>query len=418
MHPLSDSAIPPVNRERFRWLASYYDAQIQFTECFVLAMLEDARHLSEAQGVPLSVHTYRAVRSARGHGHAPAGTGHGGAGPAGDCGNDGPSSFQPAAIVNATCGLGGSHAGSVAGRVLPVGRGHQGQPLSHASSRLGQVLRSGGVYAEASDGRPIFLLPFGSLALVGTTDLPIEADPETVTADEEELQYLLRAACDVFPHIALTRRDVDFHYCGVRPLPQTASAETSSVTRRHILHVHDDPDVSLISIIGGKLTTCRSLAEETAQLVLKRLGIPLQKNSRDRGIPGGEEYPTSRDVRAGMVHASRERTGIDALAGRRGMAVVRHACCQPGGCRCVGHRIRRRQRQPCRHTSSLGVCSAGDAGRVVPHIGRSCRTPIDVALLARPDTVRVSTNWPHSWSSRVCWRQNRKMRKSGAASTG
>ena len=78
VHPLSDSAVPPVNRERFRWLASYYDAQIQFTERFVLAMLEDARHLSEAQGVPLSVHTYCVV-PARGHGHAPAGTGHGGA---------------------------------------------------------------------------------------------------------------------------------------------------------------------------------------------------------------------------------------------------------------------------------------------------------------------------------------------------
>ena len=162
------------------------------------------------------------------------------------------------------------------------------------------------MYAEASDGRPVFLLPFGSFSLVGTTDLPVEADPETVTADEEELQYLLRAAHDVFPHVALTRRDVDFHYCGVRPLPQTASAETSSVTRRHILHVHNDPDVSLISIIGGKLTTCRSLAEEATQLVLERLAIPVQKNSRDRVIPGGEEYPTSREALAERQDASRE----------------------------------------------------------------------------------------------------------------
>ncbi len=297
VHPLSDSAVPPVNRERFRWLASYYDAQIQFTERFVLAMLEDARYLSEAQGVPLSVHTYCVAHR---HGAtvtlqpAPDTAGR----PAEYCGNEAPSSFQPAAIVNAT-GAWVDH--TLAQLQVASSQLVGGTKGSHFLTRhrdLREALRSGGVYAEASDGRPIFLLPFGSFSLVGTTDLPIEADPETVTADEEELQYLLRAACDVFPHIALTRRDVDFHYCGVRPLPQTASAETSSVTRRHILHVHDDPDVSLISIIGGKLTTCRSLAEETAELVLKRLGIPLQKNSRDRVIPGGEEYPTSRDALA------------------------------------------------------------------------------------------------------------------------
>ena len=40
-----------------------------------------------------------------------------------------------------------------------------------------------GVYAEARDGRPVFLLPFGPYSLVGTTDLPVDTDPASVTAD-------------------------------------------------------------------------------------------------------------------------------------------------------------------------------------------------------------------------------------------
>ena len=174
--------------------------------------------------------------------------------------------------------------------------GTKGSHFLTRNRDLREALQSNGVYAEASDGRPVFLLPFGSFSLVGTTDLPVAADPETVTADEEELQYLLQAAHDVFPHIELTRRDIDFHYCGVRPLPKASASQPASVTRRHMLHVSDVPGVPLISIIGGKLTTCRSLAEEAAQLVLERLDMPVQKNSRDRVIPGGDEYPTSRET--------------------------------------------------------------------------------------------------------------------------
>ena len=83
------------------------------------------------------------------------------------------------------------------------------------------------------------------------------------------------------------------HYCGVRPLPRTSSSQTASITCRHLLHTSDDPDVAIVSIIGGKLTTCRSLAEEAAGLVLRRLQVPVRRNSRDRIIPGGEEFPGS-----------------------------------------------------------------------------------------------------------------------------
>ena len=107
------------------------------------------------------------------------------------------------------------------------------------------------------------------------------------------MQYLLQAVREVFPQISIARDDIDMHCCGVRPLPKTSSGQTASITRRHLLHTSDDPHVAIVSIIGGKLTTCRSLAEETAGLVLQRLQLPVKRNSRDRVIPGGEAFPRS-----------------------------------------------------------------------------------------------------------------------------
>ena len=51
------------------------------------------------------------------------------------------------------------------------------------------------------------------------------------------------------------------------------------------------------SVIGGKLTTCRSLAEETAAVVFERLGQSPLATSRERPVPGAEDYPTDRESR-------------------------------------------------------------------------------------------------------------------------
>jgi glycerol-3-phosphate dehydrogenase len=54
---------------------------------------------------------------------------------------------------------------------------------------------------------------------------------------------------------------------------------------------HAGGSVPMYSIVGGKLTTCRSLAEQSAATILKRLGRSPAANSRQRPIPGGESYP-------------------------------------------------------------------------------------------------------------------------------
>ncbi len=293
-HRLDDPAVPPVDPGQFHWLVSYYDAQIDYPERFVLAMLEDARRLAVEQGVRLDVFTYhRASRQGGSVTVQPTGSETGRSSRSAASAGDTTHTFQPAAIVNAT--------GAWVDRTLAqlqvaspqlVG-GTKGSHFLTRHERLRAALADKGVYAEARDGRPVFLLPYGPYTLVGTTDLPVDIDPALVTADDGELEYLLQAVREVFPQLELSRGDVDMHYCGVRPLPKTSAAQTAAITRRHLLHVSDDSHVPIVSIIGGKLTTCRALAEEAVQLVLQRLQLPVRRNSRDRVIPGGERFPDS-----------------------------------------------------------------------------------------------------------------------------
>ena len=87
----------------------------------------------------------------------------------------------------------------------------------------------------------------------------------------------------------LTRTDVQQHYCGVRPLPYVDAASAGAISRSHQLHRHQDSQLPVYSVIGGKLTTCRALAEETAQTILNDLSHAFHPKSRDRFYPGGED---------------------------------------------------------------------------------------------------------------------------------
>ncbi len=289
---LARSDLLPVDRGRFRWLGSYYDAQILFPERFVVAMLQDARQLARDQSLTLDVFTYH-VASRRGDRIAlqPTDTAV-----EPNVTSSTPSvtaSLTPSAIINAT----GAWVDQTLARLqVESPRLIGGTKGSHFLTRhpiLREALSGSGVYAEAQDGRPVFLLPFGPFSLIGTTDLPYAESPESAVATEKELSYLRQAVRDVFPDIQLTPDDIVLHYSGVRPLPHMSPTTPAAISRRHLLHEHRDGPVPFISIVGGKLTTCRSLAEETAKLVLTRLGQGVRATSRDRIIPGGERYPAS-----------------------------------------------------------------------------------------------------------------------------
>lgn len=127
-------------------------------------------------------------------------------------------------------------------------------------------------YAEArSDGRPYFIIPWQGLLLVGTTDIRYRGDPDDASADPAEIDYLLAETRALFPAARLGREDILFHYTGVRPLPAGDGEDMGEVSRRHWLRHHGREARGLYSVIGGKLTTYRSLAEEVVDRVCSRL---------------------------------------------------------------------------------------------------------------------------------------------------
>src|SRR5207249_2735653 len=192
---------------------------------------------------------------------------------------------EPSAIINAT----GAWVDSTLNRLpLPSRRlmgGTKGSHFLTYQPRLAELLKGQGVYTEARDGRPVFLLPFSGGTLVGTTDIPFEGEPATAVATESELEYLLAVVADIFPASGLARADIAMHQCGVRPLPYVDARTPAAITRRHQLVWNDAAPLPLVSLVGGKLTTCRSLAEETAAAVLLRLGKRPLTTSCERPIP-------------------------------------------------------------------------------------------------------------------------------------
>ena len=128
------------------------------------------------------------------------------------------------------------------------------------------------IYVEArSDGRPIFIIPWNGLYLIGTTDVRFEGNPDEVRCEPWEIDYLLSEANLALPRAGLKRDDILYTYSGVRPLPVTGDRDEQSITRRHFIREHPQLP-NLLSVVGGKLTTYRSLAEECVDLIFRKLG--------------------------------------------------------------------------------------------------------------------------------------------------
>jgi glycerol-3-phosphate dehydrogenase len=132
-------------------------------------------------------------------------------------------------------------------------------------------------------------VPWNGLYLIGTTDTVYEGDLDNVVADDDEIEYLLRETNRVIPEAGLTREKILYTYAGIRPLPHVSAEKASGITRRHIIHDHA-PDLAagLVSIVGGKITTYRNLAEQTVDLVFRKLArrSPACRTA-DLPLPGG-----------------------------------------------------------------------------------------------------------------------------------
>lgn len=141
---------------------------------------------------------------------------------------------------------------------------------------------------RTDDGRVIFAIPWLGRLLVGTTEDEATLAGEMVVTSQE-VRYLLR---HVNPYLnqTLTPQDVQSAFAGLRPLLKSkSSVHTGNLTRDH--EVELDPASGLISVLGGKWTTYRAMAEDGIDCLQRALGVaPRQCRTLDFPLSGAEGF--------------------------------------------------------------------------------------------------------------------------------
>ena len=148
------------------------------------------------------------------------------------------------------------------------------------------------IYFVNRDGRICIFYVVDGKIIAGATDIPAD-DPETV-CDENEVDYLLKSLQQAFPSIHVDRSHVVFRFCGVRPLPRSNALTPGQISRDHsfpVLPPGNGIDFPVYSLVGGKWTSFRALAEQTTDAILRVLGRPRLRSSADLPIGGGKDYP-------------------------------------------------------------------------------------------------------------------------------
>jgi glycerol-3-phosphate dehydrogenase len=152
------------------------------------------------------------------------------------------------------------------------------------------------------------MCPVGTVAILGTTEIEVD-DPDEYEVTRAEVSELLDLGERLFPDIRRMR--LLRAYAGVRPLYDVGEAHHSGsreITRSHAVldHATRDGVDNFVSIVGGKLTTYRLMAEQTVDVVASKLGVDTPCATAHEPLP---------DDRAGRYHtvgarlADHEATG-------------------------------------------------------------------------------------------------------------
>lgn len=143
---------------------------------------------------------------------------------------------------------------------------------------------------KTADGRVIFVIPFEGSVMVGTTDTPYFALGQEPVLEASEIDYLLETMQPFFQHIP-NQDEIKAGFGGLRPLI-TAKTEnrkdTKSLLRDHA--VEYDETSGLLSLLGGKWTTYRLMAQDTVDKAESILGKRKHCSTQHHYLVGGENY--------------------------------------------------------------------------------------------------------------------------------
>lgn len=140
---------------------------------------------------------------------------------------------------------------------------------------------------KTADGRVVFAIPFGDKVFVGTTDDDYSDLEQEPVLEPQEVDYLLDT---LRPYLAKVpnKADVQAGFGGIRPLIVSSRADTKTLLRDH--EVEHDPESNLLSLLGGKWTTYRLMAQDAIDRAGELLGKSAASTTETHVLVGGENY--------------------------------------------------------------------------------------------------------------------------------
>ena len=192
-------------------------------------------------------------------------------------------------------------------------RPSRGSHVIVEAARLGDPRAAVNVPVPGGRSRWVFSLPRGDgLVTIGLTDVPVDGpiplEPRVDPAEEAELLGHASRALDV----ALTPEDVVGRYAGLRPLITGEGGATADLSRRHA--VVEDPATGALTVLGGKLTTYRRMAQDTVDLIAARPGVAAGRcRTRSLALVGAGPPPPGAPTRLVRRYGS-EAARVLALA--------------------------------------------------------------------------------------------------------
>jgi glycerol-3-phosphate dehydrogenase len=147
-------------------------------------------------------------------------------------------------------------------------------------------------FTSPIDGRVMFVLPWGNLSYIGTTDTDTSEPPDDLHVSADDIVYLLRSTNARFPSARLSVDDVRASWAGLRPL--LADRDSRSASHRSREHALVRGSGGMLTLVGGKLTTYRAMAAEVVDQAMRELRYRdgRQRHAEARTdedpLPGGE----------------------------------------------------------------------------------------------------------------------------------
>ncbi|HYE35222.1 glycerol-3-phosphate dehydrogenase/oxidase [Methylocaldum sp.] len=145
------------------------------------------------------------------------------------------------------------------------------------------------LFVSETDGRVVFFVPWYGFTLLGTTDTDYVGNPADVVVEQEDIDYLLRAANHVLGSVQWCEDDILGGFAGLRVLKGGDESAPSALSREWML---EELNNGVLISVGGKFTSARQGAAAIVDRVCRKLGTRRSCMTGDLAFPWapGQDY--------------------------------------------------------------------------------------------------------------------------------